>query len=259
MGSPVRITSLTNPHVKAAVKLRDGHHRRKLGETIVEEQRSIQRAMDAGLEVRELFVCPELAGPSGQDFARLLANQGITVFEVPPQVLEKLAYRQHPEGLAAIVKTPQHALADVQWPQNCLLVVVEHLEKPGNLGAILRSLDGAGGSGLILCDRVTDVYNPNVIRASTGVVFSVPVVEAPVEEAVALLHARGVKLLAASPQAAQPYTSIDMTGPVAIVLGSEHLGLSEALEAACDAQDFHPHARPRGFTECGRRGYGDPV
>jgi RNA methyltransferase, TrmH family len=236
MGRAVKITSLANPHIKAVVKLRHGHHRRAAGLTIVEEVRAIERAVAARLAVRELYLCPTLADATACALAEKLAGQGGRLFEVEPNILAKLAYREKPEGLVAIVQTPRRALTDLALTANSLLVIVEHLEKPGNLGAILRSLDGAGGTGLILCDRRTDIYNPNVIRASTGVVFSMPVVEADVAETVALLRARGVKLLAATPQAQRPYTDIDMTGPIALILGSEHLGLSESLRSAADTQ-----------------------
>jgi TrmH family RNA methyltransferase len=232
----LKITSLSNPHIKAVVKLQRGQHRRQVGLTIVEEARSIERAMAAGLKVEEFYLCPPLAPvPAAGVLAHQAAAGGAAVFEVPPEVLAKMAYRQKPEGVLAVVRVPRRTLEELPLGgKNPLLVVVEHLEKPGNLGAILRSLDAAGGQGLILCDRRTDIYNPNVIRASTGVVFLLPVVEAPLEAALAWLRARGIRLLAATPEAPRPYTAVNMTGPTALALGSEHLGLSEALKAAAD-------------------------
>lgn len=236
-GRDVKITSPANPHIKAVVKLQRGHHRREAGLTIVEEIRSIERALAAGLELQELYLCPELTeSPAAGALARQAAAAGAAVFEVTPEVLAKMAYREHPEGVLAVVRVPQRTLEDLPRGPNPLLVLVEHLEKPGNLGAILRSLDAAGGQGLILCDRRTDIYNPNVIRASTGVVFLVPVVEAPLEAALAWLRAGGIRLLAATPEASRAYTATDLTGPVALALGSEHLGLSEVLKAAADEQ-----------------------
>lgn len=226
----VKITSPANPHVKNAVKLRGSHHRKKTGRMIVEGERCISRALAACVPVEELFYCREMLG--GQEWQGLVgrvAASGGQVFDVTPAVMGKMAYRDSPEGLLAIAPAPTCTLDDLPTGPEALLIVAENLEKPGNLGAILRSADAAGATGMILCGKRTDVYNPNAIRSSTGTVFSVPVAAASADQTIAWLRRNRIRILAATPAGEQVYTAADLTGPVALVVGSEHLGLSQTL------------------------------
>ena len=147
--------------------------------------------------------------------------------EVAPHLLEKMAYRERPEGLIAVAKMKRHTLADLPIVENGLYLVAEAVEKPGNLGSILRSADAAGVDGFIICNTFTDLYNPNVIRASTGALFSVPLAEAENEEALAWLREHGIRTLAATPHTENIYTDVDMTQSIAIVVGTEQTGLTE--------------------------------
>ena len=137
-----------------------------------------------------------------------------------------MAYRDRPEGLIAIARMKEHRLSDMPRKPRGLYLVAEAVEKPGNLGSILRSADAAGADGLIVCDKRTDIYNPNVIRASTGALFSVPLAEASPEEAAAWLGELGIRTLAATPHTESLYTDVDLSGGVAIVVGAEQYGLS---------------------------------
>jgi TrmH family RNA methyltransferase len=222
------ITSLTNPRVKAAVRLRDRREREKTGRTIVDGAREILRALDAGVHVETAFLASELVrSPDAHAVADRLARRDTTI-AVSPQVLAKVAFGDRSDGIVAIVETPRLRLTDVTLPADPLIVVVEGVEKPGNLGAILRSADGAGVDAVIVADPLTDSFNPNAVRASLGTIFALPVVTATSEATLAWLSGRGIRVVATIVEASTPYTSADLTGPLAIVLGSEAGGLSAA-------------------------------
>jgi TrmH family RNA methyltransferase len=222
-----RITSLTNPRVKAAVRLRDRRERDAAGLTIVDGAREILRALDAGARVETAFVAPELIHSSdgAAVFERLRSRPD--TLEVSPAVLEKIAYGDRADGIVLVMPTPDSALDQLPLGDEPLVVVVEGVEKPGNLGAIFRSADAAGASGLIAADPLTDIFNPNAIRASLGTIFTVPVATSTAEETLEWLLGRGIRPVAAVVDAPVGYTVADLTGPVAIVLGSEAGGLSE--------------------------------
>lgn len=221
------ITSAQNPAVKLAVRLRDRRGRDKENLTLLEGYRELSRAHEYGMELVDCFFAPALfLGENEYTLLAALAAAGVRVMEAPPHLLEKMAYRDRPEGLIATAKIRRHALNGLPVRADGLYLVAETVEKPGNLGSILRSADAAGCTGLVLCDRGTDLYNPNVIRASTGALFSVPLAESSSAEALAFLRRHGVRVLAATPHAEALYTDVDLTGPVAIVVGAEQYGLS---------------------------------
>jgi TrmH family RNA methyltransferase len=222
------ITSLANPRVKAAVRLRDRRERDASGLTIVDGVREIGRAVDAGVEVVEAFVSDPVAAPGGQNLAVRITAAGGRLTRVSRAVLEKLAFGDRSEGMVAIVRPPTTELADLNLPENPLVVVVEGVEKPGNLGAIVRTADGAGANGLIAADPLTDLFNPNTIRASLGTVFRMPVAAAPSDATLAWLTAHGIAPFATRVDGPTLYTDVDLRGPVAIVLGSEATGLGRA-------------------------------
>jgi RNA methyltransferase, TrmH family len=222
------ITSLTNPRVKAAVRLRDRRERADTGLTVVDGAREILRALDAGVRIETTFIAPDLVRSADAiDVADRLGRRERTI-EVSPAVLEKIAFGDRSDGVVAIVEAPRLELAGLDLPSDPLLVVVEGVEKPGNLGAILRSADGAGAAAVIAADPRTDVFNPNAIRASLGTIFALPVVAASSHEVRTWLVTRAVRPVAAIVEAATVYTGADLTGSIAIVLGSEAEGLSAA-------------------------------
>jgi len=177
-----------------------------------------------------MFYCETLfAGEDERAVANQVAQAGGRVFQVAEEVFRKMAYRDKPEGLLAVASIPAKLLEQLPYRGRPLFVVTENLEKPGNLGAIVRSADAAGADGLIVCDRLTDIYHPNSITASTGTVFRVPIAEAPADEAVSWLRDHGFQIFAATPNGRHSYTEVDMTGPTALAVGSEHLGLGEVI------------------------------
>jgi len=239
----MRIRSAANPHVKSVVKLRHSRHRKRQNRFIVEGLRSVRRAAAAGIRFCEVYVCEDLlTDPAAVQVAADLRQAGAARYELPTELFGRIAYRKHPEGLLAVAERPTHALADLPVTSCGLFVVAESLEKPGNLGAILRSVDAAGADGLILCDEHTDIYNPNVIRASTATVFSVPIAEASANAAIAWLREHRIALAATVCEGGEDYAALDWTGPVAIVLGSEHAGISPQMQDAADLQVTIPMA-----------------
>lgn len=202
------------------MKLRDRRARDKTGEFLIEGYRELLAAVDNGWEVRSLFYCPKLF-LGGNEMA-LLERSNAELIEVTPEVFEKMSYRDRPDGLLGVAPQKKRALEDLSGD---FFALAEAIEKPGNLGTILRSCDAAGVDGLIVVDRCTDIFNPNVVRASVGTLFTVPVVEATSAEALAWLE--GVDVLAATPQAEVEYTEVDMTRPIAIAVGTEQVGLTE--------------------------------
>ncbi len=238
------ITSLQNPRVKQLVKLRDRRPRDEAGVFLVEGYRQIRRALEKGVRLTELYVCPEwYLGDQGNEpelieQARLA---GAKVFQLTKDAFAKVAYRERPDGLLAVAPQWRRTLADLEAliaakpaGAESFLLVVEAIEKPGNLGTILRSADAAGVDALIVCDAVTDLFNPNVVRASTGVLFSVPVIIAGSEEVREWLRARRIRAVATTPSATALHTDTDLRGALAIVMGSEQYGLSEFWLKECD-------------------------
>lgn len=222
------ITSLQNARVKAAAKLRERRGRETQQRIIIDGAREILRAAQAGVQFLELFVCPDLC--QSDDMKSVLAklnNTNVEVIEVSPSVLEKLSFGERNEGIVATAHPPQIELDDIQLEDDSLIAVIEQIEKPGNLGAILRTADAAGVSAVISADPVCDVFNPNVIRASLGAVFTVPTVKSTAQSSIAWLRANNVTTYAARVEGSMSYTDVDYRGRVAIVLGSEAKGLSD--------------------------------
>ncbi len=229
-----RITSLLNPRIKKVVALRQRTDRDRANLMLIEGYREIKRALDNQHWPLELYHAPELyQGTNEPDLVRQAAQAGAVVVECTARVFQKMSYRERPEGLLAVARQVRRKLDDLRLPKAPLVVVAEAIEKPGNLGTILRSADAAGVHAIIVCDRCTDLNNPNVVRASLGTLFSVQVAEASSAETLDWLRAHRLAIVAATPHAEKEYFDVDLTGGVAIVVGAEQYGLSEAwLEAA---------------------------
>ncbi len=226
------ITSLTNPRVKAAVRLRDRREREATGLTIVDGAREILRALDAAIRIESAFIAPALLRSEDALEVDARIHAWPATIEVSPAVLAKVAYGERSDGIVAIAETPSRSLVDLDLPPDPLVVVVEGVEKPGNLGAVLRTADAAGVDAVLAADPRTDLFNPNAIRASIGTIFSMPVVAASSPEILAWLVERGIRPIAAIVDAPATYTGADLRGPLAIVLGSEADGLSTAWRDA---------------------------
>ena len=231
------LSSMQNPRVKAVVRLRDRRGRERDPRVLIEGYRALRRAHEAGYPIDELYVCEALfQGDNEPGLIAAIAAAGAAVFQTTEPVFRKMAYRDRPEGLLGI--GPQRSLdlsafeAGLSSPP--LLLVAEAIEKPGNLGTMLRSADAAGVSGLIVCDPRTDLYNPNVVRASTGNLFTARVAVSDSVATIAWLRQRGIRILAASPHARPLHWDVDLTAPLAVVVGAEQVGLSETWMAAAD-------------------------
>jgi len=234
----VRITSLTNPRVKHVVALRDKRQRDEDGLMLVEGFDPLALALECGVRPATVFVCPDLFKPAHQpgDHDRLLTRvreTGCQVIETTRPVFEKMAYRDGPDGWLAVVPRPAFALSRLSLPTHHppLLLVAEAVEKPGNLGAMLRTCDAAGADAFLFCDPKADLTNPNVVRASQGALFSVPVAQCTSAEAIRWLRAQRVLIVATTPhdvrgRPALDYIACDYVRPCAIVVGEEKYGLS---------------------------------
>jgi len=225
-----KITSLQNIMIKQAQALRESRERREAGMTIIDGVREIRRALEAGVTLNQVFY---IKGQEDQ-LVKQLSDKGVEAIEVSSTVMEKLAYGERHEGIIALAKIPFLTLKDLKLSAHPLVVVLEALEKPGNLGAVLRTCDGVGVEAVLVCDPKTDVYNPNVIRSSTGVVFKIPVVCATPEEIFSFLKAKKIKICASAPAAQKLYTQASFKGAWALVLGSEDQGLSDFWLLAAD-------------------------
>jgi RNA methyltransferase, TrmH family len=226
------ISSTTNPRVRAAVALRERRARDETGLTLVDGAREVRRALEAGVEVVEVFVCEaRLAGPDARAaYDRITAGSSV-IHSVDERVLERIGFGDRSEGLVAVARIPATALDRLVIGPTPLLVVVEGVEKPGNLGAVLRSADGAGAGAVIAASPVADLFNPNVIRASAGTVFTVPLAAADSVDVLNWLRQQEVPMVATRVDARISYETIDLTGPAALLFGTEAAGLTPIWDA----------------------------
>jgi TrmH family RNA methyltransferase len=238
------ITSPQNPRIKNLLRLQQKPaERRQQDLTIIEGHRELSIAHQAGVAVQALFVCPELAGETRLRELETMFGGLPEWFSVSKAVFEKIAYREGSDGVLALVRPPRRTLADLSLPANPLLLVLEAVEKPGNLGAILRTADAARADAVIICDPRTDLYNPNAIRSSIGCIFTVPTVATTRAELLAWCAQLGIRTYAAAlTDHARPYTEFDFRGPTAFVMGTEADGLTPELMAACNQTIIIPMA-----------------
>ena len=225
---PPDVSSRQNPRFKATLALRDTRERRARGRILVDGAREIGRALDAGLVPTEAWIAPESVR---SEAARALLPRLATstdAIETTPELLARLAYGERDEGIVAVFEVPRTDLQRVvaSLRERPLVAVVEGVEKPGNLGALLRSADGAGVDAIIVADAVSDVWNPNAIRASLGTIFSLPLATSRSAEALAFLREHDIAVYAARVEGATAYDAVDLTGAAALVVGAETSGLS---------------------------------
>jgi RNA methyltransferase, TrmH family len=221
------ITSRQNARVKEAAKLRDARQRQKQGRFLIDGGRELLRAVDRGIEMVEGYLCePLLRDEQARAAAEALRRSSAVLATVTEEVFEKLSFGEHASGVLAVAKTREKGLSQLELPNAPLIAVIEGIEKPGNVGAILRSADGAGVDAVIIAAPRTDLFNPHTIRASLGTVFDANVCTATTEETLTWLRQLGIAAYAARPDAELLYTEADYRG-AAIVLGSEAEGLSD--------------------------------
>lgn len=230
-----KIVSLQNPRIKNIVKLSKNKERKAQNLFMIEGARELSLALSADYEVDSVFVCPELFDKTDYpDVLNTIAENKI--FEVSEAVFEKIAYREGSDGLLTLAIPKRHTLEDLTLSGNPFIIILEAVEKPGNLGAILRTTDAAQADAVIICDPATDLYNPNAIRSSVGCLFTVKTAVCSSQEALEYLRAEGIKTFAAELRASQWYQDTDFTSPSAIVMGTEADGLTDFWLRNADAR-----------------------
>lgn len=234
------VVSLQNPHVKQAVRLRNRRERDETKLYLIEGYRELLRALEQKTKIDTIYFCPELfLGSSESNLLELAQESGIKLIQLSKPAFIKISYRDRPDGLLGIGKQQFRTLQDCEnfllQRTNPILLVVESLEKPGNLGSIIRSADGAQADAIFVCDPATDIHNPNVIRASVGTFFSIPLFVMSSQDALAILQKHNILVYATSPEATTLYHQIDCRKSVAFALGKEQTGLSQFWLEGADA------------------------
>ena len=228
------ITSAQNPKIKDLLALQEkSKERRKKGLFVVEGRRELLHCVEAGYEPYAVFYCPDII--SNADFDAVVENCDCNYYEIPQHLYDKVAYRGGTEGVIAELHCKEMNLESLKLKENPLVVILESVEKPGNLGAVLRSADASGVDAVIVCDPLTDMYNPNLIRSSIGAIFTVPVAAASSEETIKWLKANNIKIYTAQLQDSEWYYDTDMTGGTAVIMGTEATGLTDVWRKAADA------------------------
>lgn len=235
----MEITSTQNSKVKLAVKLRDRRSRDKNHLFLIEGYREISRAMQKPVKMQSLLFCSDLfLGDNEMSLIKEIEENGAEIFKCTKEVFEKVSYRDRPDGLLVIAPQMPCSLKDLKISKDKtpFLLIAEAIEKPGNLGTILRSADAAGVDAVIVCDRCTDIHNPNVVRASVGTLFTVPVAEGSSEEVSRFLQEYKIPVAAATPHAKKEFTETDLSGPIAVLVGTEQYGISDQWLQKADIQ-----------------------
>ena len=228
------ISSARNERIRRLLLLQQkSQARRESGLFVVEGRRELSRCLAAGYQAAEVYYCPS-SGCSRDFLASECHLDDALLTEVSPAVYSRIAYRDNTEGVVALVHTRPVTLSELHLGPSPLIVVLESVEKPGNIGAVMRSADAAGATAVIVCDPLTDIYNPNLIRASVGAFFAVPCIAASSQEAIAFLRDNGIQILTAQLQDSELYYATPMTQPTAIVMGTESTGLTEQWRQAAD-------------------------
>lgn len=234
MTEALDITSPSNARLKSLVALHKRRSRAQAGVTVVEGYDELALAVDAGVLPTTLYLCPELVGQDRDELVARIGALGSEVVRLGRAAYDKVSYRDSPDGFLAVVPDPTRVLEELDLPAAPLVLVVEGIEKPGNLGAMLRTAEAAGVDAVVAASPVTDWANPNVVRASKGTLFAVPVANAPTDAVIAWLRHRRIAVAVATPEADRLVTDVDLTGPVALVVGTEHEGVTDAFKAAAD-------------------------
>jgi RNA methyltransferase, TrmH family len=238
MSMPEKITSLQNPKIKNLKKLEKASERREQNLILIEGLRETVLAQRAGYVITALFICEEILKETEAYNLKALtkAASGISVYHISKEVYDSVAYRETTEGVITTAQSIKHELAKINLGKNPLVLVIEGVEKPGNLGAMLRTCDAAHVDAVIICDGKTDIYNPNVVRSSLGTVFTQQIVVCETPQAIAFLKENKVRIFAAELEASNVYFSEKFKQPSAVVVGTEATGLSATWIAAADAR-----------------------
>jgi TrmH family RNA methyltransferase len=233
------LTSTKNPKINSIRILQKPRERRAQKLMVMEGPKEIERARIKGYRFRSVYFVPEMIN---QRTVHSIIDQETEVYSITRDLFEKLSYRGNTFGALVVAEQKKHDLQSLQLQKNPLVLVIEAVEKPGNLGAILRTADAAGVDAVIVCDAQTDIYNPNVIRSSVGCLFTVPVAVAGSEDVISFLKNKGIQIFCTALTASEPYTEIDFSKPSAIVMGTEATGLSKQWLQSSDQNIIIPMA-----------------
>ena len=243
------ITSVSNPRVKEVVKLRSRRTRDRQRRFVVEGTRELSCATDSGLALETLYYCEDLLADAGRPVVDRVAATDATCQPTSRAVFEKMSYRRTPDGMLGVAPTPDLRLERLPAADDAVWLIAAGIEKPGNLGAMLRTADAAGVAGMVVADPTTDVFNPNVVRASMGTLFTVPVAVANVDDVRDWLETRQIRAIVARPDAVVEYHRAEFRGAVAITVGSEHSGLDAGWSPPRHEAVRIPMAGSRGLPE----------
>ncbi|MBI4647613.1 MAG: RNA methyltransferase [Bacteroidia bacterium] len=223
-----KISSFQNIKIKSVIRLyTKPKERKETGLFIVEGNKEIDFALACGYEVTDIFFCPEKITLNELNSIKNKAGSDAGWYEITPAIMQKVAYRDTVVGIIAIFKEKQRTLNAIKLKNNPLLLVIDGIEKPGNIGALLRTADGAGVDAVLICAPKTDLYNPNIIRSSVGCIFGVQIALCDYNQAIQWLKQNVINIFVATPKAALHYTKINFTEPCAIIVGSEDKGVNQ--------------------------------
>lgn len=234
------ITSAQNPRIKNLIHLQKAKERKEQNVFVLEGSKEYSQAIRHNYQFAAIFVCPDLISEVHFKALSTGINHDAEVYPVSKEVFDKIAYREGSGGIIALARPKSHRLEDLNLKANPLLLILEAVEKPGNLGAILRTADAAGVDAVIVCDPQTDIYNPNVVRSSIGCLFSVPLAVCISDEAIAWLKSNNIAIYCTYLKAAVSYTKVDFTQPSAIVMGTESEGITAKWVTAADQNIIIP-------------------
>lgn len=261
------ITSVKNPKIKNFAHLQKARERKEQQVFLIEGTKELKQAVGHGYRFVSIYFCPEILGELQLTGLIKGINADVEVFPVSKEVYEKIAYREGSGGVIALARPRNHRLEDLKLPEKPLLLVLEAVEKPGNLGALLRTADAAGIDAVVVCDPQTDIYNPNVVRSSIGCLFSVPLAVCNSSEAISWMKQQNISIYCTYLKAAVPYTEVDFTRAAAIVMGTEADGITaQWVEAAsrniiipmrgsADSMNVSTSAAVVVFEACRQRGF----
>ncbi|SCA58596.1 Uncharacterized protein AB751O23_AG_00020 [Chlamydiales bacterium SCGC AB-751-O23] len=240
----LELNSPQNPKVKNLMSLRKKRERDRSQEFLIEGYRELQRATESGCKLLDIYFCEELfLGANEQALIQTFVDKGAQLFKVSKQIFEKISYRDRPDGLLGKAKQWKSSLEEIKKLlslKNSLIIVAVSIEKPGNLGTILRSSDACGADAVLVCDECTDIFNPNVVRASTGTLFTQKVLECSSDQLISLFTEHDIQVIAATPGGTALYTEVDLKKSTAIVMGCEQYGLPDQWLRSADKQVVIP-------------------
>ncbi|NGX40923.1 MAG: 23S rRNA (uridine(2479)-2'-O)-methyltransferase [Candidatus Anoxychlamydiales bacterium] len=232
MKTNTQITSNKNEKIKKIIKLRNKNKRDKYSLFLIEGYKELLKASKSKIKIESLFICEEFFLENDEyELIEKIKNSNVSIYECTKEVFQKISYRDRPDGLIAIAKSYKNDLKDlkkiIEDKKNALIVVLEGIEKPGNLGTILRTATAVKVDAVIITDPKTDIFNPNVVRASIGTLFTTPIYVSDNKSVIAFLNKNKINIVSASPHAKINYTDIDLKKPIALVFGTEKEGLSD--------------------------------